>query len=139
MKRNALNTPIVVLGIATTISSMSMTQGISLSGLEGKYVIDTSSSITNNFGYQKESVVKKVTLEEDTQVKSFNMSMGNDYSILNNENEKYIIKNNLEKYISDMEEMFGGMRYLTEEGQKDYDDNLDELYQDAGVQLFDFI
>lgn len=38
-----------------------------------------------------------------------------------------------------MENIFGKMRYLTEDGQKDYNDNLDKLYVDIGVQLFDSI
>lgn len=35
--------------------------------------------------------------------------------------------------------MFGVMRYLTAEGQKDYNDNLNNLYKDSGIKLFDFL
>lgn len=60
-------------------------------------------------------------------------------SILDDENEKHTVKDNLKNYISSMEKMFGGMRYLTKEGQNNYNDNLDNLYKDSGVQLFDFL
>lgn len=52
--------------------------------------------------------------------------------------ESYIIKK-IDGFINSIESLFGEMRYLTEEGQNDYNDNLDELYSDTGVQLFNFI
>ena len=54
-------------------------------------------------------------------------------------NEKCTVKYILKNYIPSMGKMFGDMRYLTKEGQNDYNDNLDNLYKDAGVQLFDFV
>lgn len=71
MSRNMLNSPIDIIGLATTLSSISMT---SMHGV-----------------------------------------------------------------FSSMEKTFGGMRCLTKEGQNNYNDNLDNLYKDSGVQLFDFL
>lgn len=45
----------------------------------------------------------------------------------------------LDGVFSSMEKTFGGMRHLTKEGQNNYNDNLDNLYKDSGVQLFDFL
>lgn len=135
MIKNCLNAPVIV---ATTIgmlsSSVISTPNIGLYPNEyvyQKYTIDDC--ITSNFSMDVNKKVQRVNLEEDTNIT--NLMSG----LYNTENSRYIIKNNLDGFINGMESIFGEMRYLTEEGQKDYNDNLDELYSDAGVQLFDFI
>ena len=77
--------------------------------------------------------------EDDAKIMAINLSEVTQSLILDDENEKCTIKDSLKNYISSMEKMFGDMMYLTKEGQNDYNDNLDNLYKDAGVQLFDFV
>lgn len=138
MSRNMLNSPIVIIGLATTLSSISMTSMDGVFNTHNDYSMygDTSS---NNYFNTGEKFVERVTLEEDTKIMPINLSEVTQSSILDDENEKYTVKDSLENYISSMEKMFGGMRYLTKEGQNDYNDNLDNLYKDSGVQLFDFL
>ncbi|MDD6770887.1 hypothetical protein [Inconstantimicrobium porci] len=138
MRRNILNSPVVIIGLATTLSSISMPsmEGVFNTQKDYSMYSDTSS---NDFFNSGEKFVERVTLEEDTKINPINLSELTQSSILDDEDEEYTVKDDLKSYISSMEEMFGGMRYLTKEGQKDYDDNLDNLYKDSGVQLFDFL
>ncbi|AMN31403.1 hypothetical protein [Clostridium perfringens] len=41
----------------------------------------------------------------------------------------------ISKYVLDFE----NMRYLTAEGEEEYNLNLNKLYLDTGIQLFDFL
>lgn len=136
MKRNFLNAPVIAIATLGMFSGSSISiHNMNFDSNQSVYQYKCTSDdyITNNFSRDINMKVQKINLEENTSINSPISGL------LNTENSKYIMKNNLEGFINGIKSSFGEMRYLTEEGQKDYNDNLDELYTDVGVQLFDFV
>lgn len=45
--------------------------------------------------------------------------------------------NNYEDKLNDLTNMFGEMKNLSDEEQKEYNNILDDLFEDTGINLFD--
>ncbi|MDU6823344.1 MAG: hypothetical protein E6415_08605 [Intestinibacter bartlettii] len=56
-----------------------------------------------------------------------------------NENEEYIITDDYERKFNELTAIFGGMTYLSEEGQEAYNSILDDIFEGTGINLFDLL
>lgn len=54
-----------------------------------------------------------------------------------NENEEYIITDSYQNKLNDLMDIFGGMTYLSKDGQEAYDSILDDFFEDTDIQLFE--
>lgn len=130
-KKNFLNKPIVTLGLV-----MSMTSLTTMTSTNDNILKNDSTCFIQNTNNNMRKV-KVSMLEESAEIK--NTDLANGYLSYNSDNEKYMMKQNKENFISDVQELFGGMRYLTKEERQEYDKVLDSLYQEVDVDFFDLI
>lgn len=140
INRNILNAPIVILGMVASLSSVSTTT-LNYACLNDKksYIYKDDFRNTNtNTNFNEGILVEKIALEEDTNIEN-KSTLDNKYLTFKQENEQYIIKNNMKDFQNEINSIFGGMRYLTNEEQEEYNNNLNNIYRETGTELFDFV
>lgn len=131
-EKSKLNKPVVILGIMTTMTALMSTSC---------YTKDSYTSRKNEYSLQyNTNNNNQMTsyLEEYTTIND-NVNLGYEHSYFNNTNEIYVIRDSKINLLDDAKYLFGEMVYLSEEGQKEYNQILEEIFDDTEIQLFNFV
>lgn len=127
---NYLNKPIVTVGLIASMISVGSSDTSIMQNRSKDYQASECCLYSNkNFHYNRNNF-KKINLQESTSITD------EKFGIHDDQNQRYILKNSYDKSINDMMNLFGEMTYLSKEGQDEYNNIINNLFEDIDIQLF---